>query len=150
MRPFRFALESVRRLREQAETEAKYRLARELAVGEARAKALREADAALRSAVDTDLLAAGPVSAAQLASREVFLERRERERLAADLLAQAQDERIARERQAYESAAQERASLERLKARRLSAHRRTARLELQAGIIEAALLRHGRGLGGSP
>ncbi len=146
---FSFRLESIRRLREHAETQAKERLARELAAREARARDLRRAEDALRAAVSADAFAAGPVPAGDLVSREAFLERRRREREQAARLRQDQEERVAAEAKSLEEAARERAVIERLRHRRLAGYAQEERRRKERELLEGTLLRYRRASGGS-
>ena len=146
---FSFRLESVRRLREHAETQAKERLAAELAASEARARDLRQAEDALQAAVSADAFAAGPVRAEDLASREAFLERRRKEREEAARLRQVQEERVAAEARSLEEAARERAVIERLKHRQLAGYAQEERRGRERDLLEGTLLRYRRASGGS-
>jgi flagellar FliJ protein len=123
MRRFRFKLEAVRRLREQAETSAKEAYARELALGRTRAAALQEADARLAAArAAAAAPSMRPLDGADLRTRQSFVERRELERTISALESETQAERIEAGRQLLELAARNREAVERLKKRQERAH----------------------------
>jgi flagellar export protein FliJ len=148
MRPFSFPLEQVRSLRSHVETAAKAALARELATGAEREAELRRADEALASARDCAQPTGQPASGADLSARQLFLERRERERTAAELAARTHEEVVAERVAELESAASARAALDRLRDRKLAAHtREVARVE-EAALGEVALRKHVRGESG--
>jgi hypothetical protein len=134
-------------LREHSERLAKERLARELATGRERQQELALAEAALHEAVAKDPLADGAATAADLARREEFLERRRRERAESASRLEAQERRIAAQASAAAEAATAHAVLERLRERRLSEHVRRERRQGQAAALEATLLRAGRDRG---
>jgi flagellar FliJ protein len=145
MRRFRFTLEAVRRLREEAETSAKEAYARELALSRTREAALHEADQRL-AAARTALASASerPVDGSDLRARQAFVERRELERTIAALDARAQAERVEAGRRLLALAAQEREAVERLKERQQHAHAvafEKAELRLLEDIGLAAHLR---------
>jgi flagellar FliJ protein len=124
MRRFRFKLEAVRKLREQAETSAKEAYARELALGRARDAALVEADARLNAArADAASPPARSLGGADLRAGQAFLERREVERAITALDSTTQAERIEAGRHLLSLAARNREAVERLKKRQESAHR---------------------------
>jgi flagellar FliJ protein len=119
---FRFKLEAVRKLREQAETSAKEAYARELALGRTRDAALAEAETRLAQARTAAASFAGPVEGSDLRSRQAFIERRELERAIAALDSKVQAERIEAGRELLELAARNREAVERLKKRQERAH----------------------------
>jgi len=123
MRRFRFKLEAVRKLREQAETSAKEAYARELAIGRTRDAALREADARLAAARTAAASpSVRPLDGADLRTRQAFIERRELEAAIAALDSTTQAERIEAGRQLLSLAARNREAVERLKKRQQRAH----------------------------
>ena len=133
-RPFKFRLEPVRQLREQAEDTAKEELAGALAErmrGEARR---REAEARLDGARDASRPGAGPIDIAAMAAHQAFIERTEREAEAAELELHRHDAEVAARRSALERAAQERQVLEKLREKKARAH------AAEADRVEAALL----------
>jgi flagellar FliJ protein len=138
MRRFRFRLESVRSLRTHAESTARTVLAHEIAVGATRAEELQRADAALASARAAET---GARTGPSLAARQAFLERCERERRAAALALQAQEQVVAARSADLTAAAAERAALDRLRERRQDAHRRDAGRAEDAALGEIALSR---------
>lgn len=124
MRRFRFKLEAVRKLREQAETSAKEAYARELALGRTRDAALREADARLAAArAAAASPAVRPLDGADLRTQQAFLERRELEQAITALDSTTQAERIEAGRLLLSLAARNREAVERLKKRQQRAHR---------------------------
>jgi flagellar FliJ protein len=145
MTRFTFKLESVRALREQAESQAREELARELA-----RKADRDADlSAAQERFDTarrsDRLTEGSsTSAHELISLEAYVQRRKLEREQARAGLSAQEVEVGESRTRLEHAARDRAMLERLKERRQSEHRiATGRIE-DAVLSEIALSIHRR------
>lgn len=119
---FRFKLEAVRKLREQAETSAKEAYARELALGRTRDAALAEAEARLDLARNAAASFTGPIEGASLRTRQAFVERRELERAIAALDSRTQAERIEAGRKLLELAARNLEAVERLKKRQQRAH----------------------------
>ena len=116
MRRFRFKLEAVRELREQAETSAKEALARELALGREREEELAEAIARLSAARQSCMVSPEqPIDAADLRTRQDYIERRELEFAVAALNAETQTERIEAGRRVLALAAREREAVERLR-----------------------------------
>ena len=116
MRRFRFKLEAVRELREQAETSAKEALARELALGREREHELAQATARLTAARDACCVEAErQIDPSELRTRQDYLERRELERAVAALNAESQAERIEAGRRVLALAAREREAVERLR-----------------------------------
>lgn len=116
MRRFRFKLEAVRELREQAETSAKEALARELALGREREEELAEATARLSAARQSCVVSPEhTIDAAELRTRQDYIERRELERAVAALNAETQAERIEAGRRVLALAAREREAVERLR-----------------------------------
>jgi flagellar export protein FliJ len=120
---FRFTLEAVRELREQAETSAKESLARELALSancEQRLEQARLQVAEARGALE--LAPDASIAAGDLKARQDFLERRELERALAALNAQSQTDRVEAGRKVLEIAATEREAVENIKRRRAREH----------------------------
>ncbi len=127
MRRFRFKLEAVRELREQAETSAQEALARELELGRACEEELSAADRRLDSARrDTAPRPGRAFEGAELRAREAFLRRRETELQNASRNVARQSERVEAGRLVLLDAARERQALERLKERRRDEHARAA------------------------
>jgi flagellar export protein FliJ len=136
-----FRLESLRALREHAEACAKHALAEELATGTRRNEDVRLAQVALEQA----RAATGEgtsISGTDLAARDAFVARRERERLLAQQWATAQERRIAESREALAQAARSRSAFERLKEKFVAAQAATARRREDAFLGEVALTRH--------
>ena len=148
MTGFSFKLESLRALREQAEQLAKEELARELARQAQRDAELDAAEERLRDARAAGQLAAGTtVTGLDLVSLQAYVERRERERLAALDDARAQEQEVGVSRKRFEAAARDRAVLERLKQRRADEHRRAEAKAEEATLGEIAINRHRRAAG---
>jgi flagellar protein FliJ len=124
MRRFRFKLEAVRKLREQAETSAKEAYARELALGRTHDAALQDADARLAAArADAAAPRTGALAGADLRAGQAFLERREVEWAITALNSATQAERIEAGRDLLSLAARNREAVERLKKRQEQTHR---------------------------
>jgi flagellar FliJ protein len=136
-------------LRQHAETQAMEALAREVAAREVCQAELVRADSALESARTATADVQRPVSGAELVARQAYVERREQERIAAQLVAEAQDRRLATQRGEYEAAAVARAALDRLKDRRRGVHARDAARADQTDLSELVLGRHNRTAKGS-
>src|SRR3954468_8703228 len=138
-----FRLESLRALREHAEACAKHALAEELATGAQRQDDLRRADVALQQArvgiADGSLLDGN-----QLAARDAFVARRERERVLAEQWVVAQERRIGESREELAKAARARNAFERLKEKAHAAHQVASRRREDAFLGEVALTRHAR------
>ncbi|MFN0154585.1 MAG: hypothetical protein ACKVUT_09415 [Gaiella sp.] len=126
MRPFKFRLETVSRLRDHAERDARDRLARELVAREASAAELERRADALRAA----RCAARTAAAGTLASWQVLIERREREHEVA-VAHLEKHERTVLERQAHLAvASRERDAISKLETRHRAEHlRAVARAE---------------------
>lgn len=140
MRPFRFRLESVKRLRGHAEQQAREGLAVELAVRQERAvdheksvSALADARAAAR--------VADPATAAAWA---LFVERRDRERRTAAAALALQETRVEDSRRVAVDASRERKVVDRLEERHRAEHRAQAGRALGAQLDELALAMHAR------
>jgi len=142
MQRFTFKLESVRALREQVEKQAQEALAHELAADAARRAELERAGARLDEA--TRAGTPETVSGPDLAARQAFVERLERERLDAHASVARQEREVALRRLGLERAAREREALERLKRRRLAAHRLVSARAEEATLSEIGLQRHVR------
>ena len=152
MSRFSFRLEQVRALREQAERQAKEALARQLAVvarHESTLAHVRHAAATARVAAAPAL--GQPVLPHDLRARQAYVERLERDRLAAELrLAQEEREAEAR-RVALDEIARDREALDRARVRAVEAHRvteaRTADDEM--GEVALATFRRANAAGGA-
>jgi len=145
MRRFRFKLESVRTLREQSQKQAEQELARELALREQRAAELTAADRRVESARDG--VAAQPgqrVNGSDLAARQAYIERTERERAGARAVLAQQDGQVAQGRKRLEDAARDREILERLKERRQVEHAKEVARSEEATLSEIAIMAHHR------
>jgi flagellar protein FliJ len=145
MTRFTFKLESVRALREQAESQAREELARELARKAERNADLAAAQERFDAARGSDRLTEGSsVAAHELVSLEAFVARRKLEREQARAGVSAQEVEVGESRTRLEAAARDRAMLERLKERRHAEHRIvTGRIE-DAALSEIALSIHRR------
>lgn len=145
MTKFNFKLESLRALREQSEQQAKEELARELARKAERQAELDAAEGRLAAARTAGQLAEGStVSAHELVSTQAFLERRERERHAAQAGVSAQEAEVGASRERLQTAARDRTVLERLKQRRAEEHRREAARAEEKALDEIAITSHRR------
>jgi flagellar protein FliJ len=145
MKPFVFRLESVRALREQTQQQAQQELANELALREQRAVELRTATRRVEQALATAAPERGAsTDGVQLAARQAWVERVERERHSATAGLRAQDDEVAAGRQRLESASREREVLERLRKRRLTAHQQLVARKEEAVMGEVALTAHRR------
>jgi len=142
---FTFKLESLRALREQTEQLAKEELARELARKAERDAELDAAEERLRDARAAGQIPAGTtVTGGDLVSVQAYVERRERERLAALDDLRAQEEEVGVSRKRLEAAARDRAVLERLKQRQGEEHRRAEAKAEEATLGEIAINTHRR------
>jgi flagellar protein FliJ len=145
MQRFVFRLEAVRSLREQHQQQAQQHLANELVLRDQRARELddaaRRVDRALNDAAPSPGASA---TAQQLAARQAWVERVQREQDSArDGLAR-QETQVAAGRERLQIASRDREVLERLRARRLSAHEREAARRDEATLGEVALTAHRR------
>jgi flagellar export protein FliJ len=148
MQRFTFKLTSVRSLREQREREAKEALARELALEAERERSAAEAAARVARARDGVASAAGATtSGPELLAHQAFVERTERERLAADAESAAQHVRVEASRRSLESAAREREAMDRLYERERRAHRQEVARAEDRLRDDLATARRLRGLG---
>jgi flagellar export protein FliJ len=142
MKRFSFRLEAVRSLREHDEALALEALARELAIGASRDAALARVDdelsAARRHAID------GTTAAHDLQARQAFLERLERNRVAAELEVEEQAHRIADGRAKLEAAVAARSTLTRLERKQRLEHAKATAAEENERLGEMALVRHVR------
>jgi flagellar export protein FliJ len=146
---FTFKLESVRALREQAEQQAREELARTLARKAERDAALNAAEERLQAARAASGLSEGATTSAHdLRSLQAYLERRERERLAALNDARAQEEEVDVSRSRLQAAARDHAVLERLKQRLADEHRRAQARAEEAALGEIGLNAHRRASAG--
>jgi flagellar FliJ protein len=142
MKRFTFRLESLRTLREQAEDQAKLRLAHELAVEAAEHERL--AAAAERLARARARAAEGGRSGEELAALQAFVERCERDVTAAAGALRLQGRQVEVARNALAEAAREREALERVRARELAGHELEARRAEDATLGEVGLAAHRR------
>jgi flagellar FliJ protein len=145
MQRFVFRLEAVRSLREQRQQQAQQELASELQLREQRARELQDASLRVDHALTEAAPAAGMTTTAQqLAARQAWVERVQREHdTARDGLA-LQDTQVAAGRERLQTASRDREVLERLRARRLTAHEREAARRDEAVMGEVALTAHRR------
>jgi flagellar export protein FliJ len=118
MRPFRFRLETVRRLRDHAEQRARDGLAREL-----RAHAALEGHVAERqTAVVSARVRSRDADPRVWASWQAYIERREREREAAAAELEDQETRVEAQRGALSQAAREHRVITRLESKHRERH----------------------------
>lgn len=137
---FRFGLERVRELREHAEEQAKEQFASSLSQRAHGVALLRAAEGRLESARGE--CATGPVSGADLLSRQAFIERLERSRRDAVIDLQERERRLAGDRAALARASQEREVLDQLKARQRAAHLRDLARAESAQLDDLAIQAH--------
>jgi flagellar FliJ protein len=134
MKRFSFRLESVRALREQAEEQAKAELGRELAL-----------EAALRGRVDDAVIrlrqaaVSGNGNGFDFAARQAYIERCERDIVAARHALAQGTMRVAQRRAQLAEAARERETLERLKNRHRDEHDAEGRRAEEAVLSEVGL-----------
>ena len=142
---FRFGLERVKSLREQAEDSAREELARELALrvrGEAILRQAAAASAAAR-ATGRDSAARG-ASGADLLAAQQWIEVADRRRREAALDLDRQDAEVDARRSALVEASREREVIARLESRRREEHRREVERRAQIDLDEVALTVHRR------
>jgi flagellar protein FliJ len=145
MRRFRFTLEAVRRIREQAESSAQEALARELEAGRSMDSALVAAASRLASARRSAAAASGGIVAGgSLLAFSRFVERRELEASAATQEADDQQRRIEQQRRALADAARDRMAIERLKTRSQKAHALSEERAENRALDEIAVAAHAR------
>ncbi|MFN8224915.1 MAG: hypothetical protein U0R50_16900 [Gaiellales bacterium] len=140
MRPFRFRLETVRQLRDDAEQNARRDLARQLAEREARAGALVESHDALSAAY----AAASVFNPAVAACAEAFVERRERERAAAVTALAYQEAAVDRSRAEAVEASRGLEVVTRLESRQRAAWNRDMARAADAELGELSINAHRR------
>ena len=142
---FRFGLERVKSLREQAEDSAREELARELALRMRGEAILRRAAAAAAAARDTgrDSAVRG-ASGADLLAAQHWIEVADRRRREAALDLDRQDAEVDARRAALVEASREREVIARLEARRRDEHQREAARLAQIDLDEVALTVHRR------
>jgi flagellar FliJ protein len=143
---FRFGLERVKGLREQAEDSAREELARELALRIRGEALLRQAAAAATAARDTgrDSAVRG-ASGADLLAAQQWIEVADRRRREAALDLDRQDAEVDARRRALTEAARERETIDRLKQRQKASHEREVARREQIVLDEVALTMHRRG-----
>jgi flagellar export protein FliJ len=143
---FRFRLERVKSLREQAEGAAREQLAHELALRMRGEALLRRATATASAARDAGrgAVARPGTSGADLLAAQQWIERAERERREAALDLDRRDAEVATRRAQLVDASREREVIERLEARRRGEHEREASRLEQIDLDEVALAVHRR------
>lgn len=145
MRPFRFRLETVRRLRDHAEQRARDELARELSTH--------------ASLVDEHERSCGAVSAAAAGARDAdlrarvswqhFIERRERERSAAAHELRAQADRVDEQRGVLGQANREHRAILRLEEKHRARHQGELLRRQDAELSDIAIQAHRRAEAGA-
>jgi flagellar FliJ protein len=148
-RPFRFRLERLRWLRQQAERSAQEELAASLGRQRSDERSLREIEATIAGARESERAAAAPSdpprSGSELAAANAYLERLAgRRALAARELAASSGE-VDERRRSLQLAARERRALDRLRDRRRAEHSLEATRSEGAQLDELALAAHRRG-----
>jgi flagellar protein FliJ len=142
---FRFGLERVKSLREQAEDSAREELARELALRMRGEAILRRAAAAAAAARDTGRESAvRSSSGADLLAAQQWIEVADRRRREAALDLDRQDAEVDARRAALVEASRQREVIARLEARRRDEHRREVERRAQIDLDEVALTVHRR------
>jgi flagellar protein FliJ len=142
---FRFGLERVKSLREQAEDAAREELARELALRVRGEALLRQAAATVAAARDTGRGAvARPTSGADLLAAQQWIEVADQRRREAALDLDRRDAEVDLRRDALVRASREREVLTRLEARRRAEHQREVERRAQIDLDEVALAVHRR------
>jgi flagellar export protein FliJ len=142
---FKFRLERVRAMRERAEDEAKEQLAQAMGEREKWAARFEEKHSLIGSARSASAAErSGSTSIAALRAHEAFVDRTEREALAAELDLSRQDAEVGARRTALQNAARERQVLEKLREKQLDAFRREAERREGNHIDELALAMHRR------
>ncbi|HEX4438282.1 MAG TPA: flagellar export protein FliJ [Solirubrobacteraceae bacterium] len=121
---FRFRLERVRAVRERKEKLAQQELARSISRLSSTREELRSAEEVLERAQDEQRSAAGPVGAAELQSRQAFLERIEARRTVSELDVTRGEAEVADRNADLVVAAGEHEMLNRLRDRRRGEHER--------------------------
>jgi flagellar export protein FliJ len=142
---FRFGLERVKSLREQAEDSAREELARELALRMRGEAILRRAAAAAAAARDTGRESAvRSASGADLLAAQQWMEVADRRRREAALDLDRQNAEVDARRAALVEASRQREVIARLEARRRDEHRREVERRAQIDLDEVALTVHRR------
>jgi flagellar export protein FliJ len=142
---FRFGLERVKSLREQAEDSAREGLARELALRVRGEAILRQAAATASAARETGRSSATRgASGADLLAAQQWIELADRRRREAALDLDRQDAEVDARRAALVEASREREVIARLEARRRDEHQREVARLAQIDLDEVALTVHRR------
>jgi flagellar export protein FliJ len=143
---FRFRLERVKSLREQAEDAAREQLAHELALRVRGEALLRQAAATATAARQTGRGAATRpgASGADLLAAQQWIERAESQRRDAALDLDRRDVEVAARRAELVDASREREAIDRLESRRRDEHRREVSRQEQIALDEVALGVHRR------
>ena len=134
MRPFRFRLETVRRLRDHAEQLARDELARELSFQASLEDDVRRS----RDAVTVARTAAAHADVRSRASWDAFIERRSREQELAESELVRQAERVVQQREALGQASREHKAIARLEDKHRERHRDEARRADESELSDIA------------
>jgi flagellar export protein FliJ len=145
MRPFRFRLETVRRLRDHAEQRARDELARELSVHASLEDEVQRSSGAVAKAS----AGAGTADLRSRASWQHFIERRERERSSAQTELQQQTERVLEQRGVLGQANREHQAITRLEAKHRARHQDDMRRRQDSELSDIALQIHRRAEAGA-
>jgi flagellar export protein FliJ len=137
---FPFRLASLHAYRKHGEDLAGQALARQLLVAARCREALGDADRAVDSARQS--LGGGAMSGPELAARQRFVERRERERIAAARELETQQLVAEERRSELAVATQARTALDKLRDKQYAAHLREQQRAEEAALGELALSRH--------
>lgn len=142
-RPFRFRLQPVLEIREEAEQKAKEQLAETIALRTQGREMLQSAhDLAAEAAEAERQAAARPVTIAELAASQAWRERLERHTLAAGQQLEQAEGEVRLSRTALVEAHQKRAALDKLKDAKAAAHRMAMERRDAAETDEIALQQH--------
>lgn len=147
MTPFRFRLERVRLLRQQAERAAQEELAASLGRRSEGERSLADADAAVdaaRGSARTAATSSTARSGSDLVAAAAYLDRVSTRRASAERELRARDADVDGRREALTAAARGRQVLDRLRGRRRAEHERAAERSEAARLDELALAVHRR------
>lgn len=140
MSPFRFRLETVRRLRDHAEQRARDELARELSAHASLADDVNRS----RDAVASACHSARDADVRVRASWDAFIERRDREQRLAETELVRQSMRVDEQREALGQAAREHKAIARLEDKHRDRHRDEVRRRDESELSDIASRAYGR------
>lgn len=141
--PFRFRLQPILDIREDAEQKAKEQLAETIAIRTQGREMLQSAHDLVAAAADSAREAAArPVTIAEMAAQQAWRERLERHRVAAGQQLEQAEGEVRLSRTALVQAHQKRAALDKLKDSKAAAHRAAMERREAAETDEIALRMH--------